>query len=564
MPIGQTLSPEDFKKRYGVPSAKQVLSADEFRQKYNYTEPISDPATPKKSFFQKLANAATGTGRFLGVEKFGQGVSTLFDKNTQQTVSDVNQQEADSQQSLINAMQKETDPVKKQRLADTLKNLYGVDYKATTSGDLNAGYDLSNREFLGSALNVATTVVGSASLPGKVPIGNKILGTGLSKGAPVAKSVLGKTVEGAVLGYASDVGQKANANQDGVFKPGFGTVTGAALPIVTKALGSLVKSTLGQTTGVKKTVIDRAVKNPTEVNNAIREFSDEGSKQRLVVKVKNAFSDYLAGRNKEFGDTLSTMTAKAPISKDVVSKSFAKEVNSFGGQIKNGSLTFGDTALSNAEQSHLKNVWKVVKSWKDVTPQGLDTLRQRIGSEMDNFSIANNGRNSVVLGNIKKSLTNALKTNIDGYGQALSTYSEKTRLVKDLAKELNTSNNAKSSTQLNSVMKLFKKDPSVIENLTKIMGEDEANKLLNEVAGATLSDWLPSGMTRQIIEGNLTLAGLYGLVTGGISIPAFVGGIASTSPKVAGQGAVLTGQAIKKGVGTAIRRASTIGASKAN
>ena len=103
--------------------------------------------------------------------------------------------------------------------------------------------------------------------------------------------------------------------------------------------------------------------------------------------------------------------------------------------------------------------------------------------EMSNFKFASNGRDSVVLGAVKQDLTQLMKDKIPGYGDLLKNYATQTQTAKDLAGELSLkSANAKPATQLGQIMKLFKKDPVVLDNLTKTMGPTEANKFLNDVS----------------------------------------------------------------------------------
>lgn len=506
------------------------------------------PSTPpQKTTGQKVANAVMGVSNFAGTTKLGQGISTIFDSTSEKTVAQRGKQDQTDQQSIINAIHAQTDPVKKQRLIDFLKRQFGQDYKSPTAEQLNPGFGLSNKEVLGSAAQTALNVVGAGAS---------------------AKTLIGKTIEGAALGYGFDKAQQATDNKPMTFAPGVGTLTGALLPLATKLIGTALKRVLGTTTGVGNKVLDRTVKNPDEVFQNMRIYNTDESKMGLVQRAKEAIGSFIEGRNTEFGSAVKGMKSSSAISKSVITDAFANEVDKFGGQVKNGVLEFGDTSLNTGEQKAISDVWGVIKSWKDVTPSGLDTLRQRIGNEMDNFKFAGNGRESVVLGNVKKALTNAMTSNIEGYGKTLSTYGEKTRLAKELVSELNQKGNAKPSTQLNSILKLFKKDPSVIKNLTKVMGEEQANKFLNQISGAVLSDLLPSSVKQQWLEGTLGASQILSVLAGTLKVGTALktGGatLATFSPKIVGTGAVLTGKAIKKGVGTGIQRTLTKIGSKTN
>jgi hypothetical protein len=136
MAIGQTISADEYKKKYGSTTPGTTLSADAFKQRYSGF-PTEEPVHIKTSFMDRLKGFG---GALISSEKtLGQGLSTVFDKTTQQTVTDTNKQDAGAQQSLVDAIKRETDPAKKDRLAQSLKTIYGTDYKATEDGDLNAG-----------------------------------------------------------------------------------------------------------------------------------------------------------------------------------------------------------------------------------------------------------------------------------------------------------------------------------------------------------------------------------------------------------------------------------------
>lgn len=403
----------------------------------------------------------------------------------------------------------------------------------------------SGKEIAGDALKIGTTLASSA-LPG-------------------ASSLLGKTIEGAAIGYASDVAQKSTDNKDNVFKPGYGTAVGASLPFVSSLIGTLTKRGVALTTGAGNEVIDRALKNPDAVGDAIKQYATTNeSKAGLVDRAKAAINDFLHVRGQEFGASVSGMTAKAPISKDVVTNEFATQIDKFGGKIKDGQLVFKDSQLTSQDTNNLKKAWSAISKWSDVTPQGMDRLRQSIGNHMEDFNIAGNSRANSVLGKVQAALKGNMEANIEGYGETLANYGKKTTLAKEVIKELNLTNGAKPSTQISSILKVFKKDPEIIEKLTTIMGKEEADGLLNDLSGAILSEWLPSGATRQALEGLGTLGGAVGVATGHVALPAVAAGAASASPRIVGTAATTIGKATQKGVGTGLRRLSAKAASKLN
>jgi hypothetical protein len=546
-PKGQTgLSFNDLKNLPPPPSGQQGLSLDQINQTPPTPDSVINNANTKQS------GVAPKIAQTLGISKFGQGIATagrVASGSINQT-GDENAQSAKDTTAVTNALHQ---LILKGVPANDLRRLQLVNYLKNTQGDQNQtqaqidpGTQLSNKEVLGSAANTALL----ATAPG-LPSGGSTLA--------------GKVAAGGALGYASDVAQSANENKQSIFKPGLGTAIGVGLPIVAKVGGAIFKTITGATTGAGKDVIQRAIDSPEQVNAAINKYAQTPeAKQQLVDSAKDSINQYLKDRNSQFGEGLSKMVASEPISKQIVLDSFAQSVDKFGGQIQDGALTFGDTALNSAEQKSVTDVFDTVKNWKDVTPQGMDTLRQRIGNEMSNFKFANNGRDSVILGGVKQDLTQLMKDKIPGYGDMLSTYGSQTQTAKDLAAELSLkSSNAKPATQLGQIMKLFKKDPVVVENLTKTMGQESANKFLNDVSGAILSSWLPQqGLVGKIAEGTAGVGAIAGLATGAVNPLTVAVGAAASSPRIVGKAAVGAGKLIQSGAGTALKKAATIAGSK--
>lgn len=220
--------------------------------------PQSDPT--HQNFLQKVGNGLTSSEQTLG-----KGLSTVFDRTTQKTVSDINQKENQGQQSIIDAIHTQTDPTKKQGLIDYLKRQFNVTYQAPTAEQLNPGFGLSNKQVLGAAGGVGLDVLAAGSYgkaasaaenTGKLVTRSQALSGLLDKAGissvvspteQVAKSTvkpalsetlktIGKktaitATEGAGTGYAYDVTQAAQQNKDNILKPGGGTWAGAALPV---------------------------------------------------------------------------------------------------------------------------------------------------------------------------------------------------------------------------------------------------------------------------------------------------------------------------------------------
>ena len=391
-------------------------------------------------------------------------------------------------------------------------------------------------------------------------------------GVPGGGSLLSKALSGAASGYAMDVGSKleqGDTNVGDIATPGAGTITGGTLPFASKLLGSLATHIAGFTAGTGADVIKQAIANPNAVGDAVSKYATTPeAKQTLVDKAKAAISSFIQDKQEEYGNSLNKLSGATNLQEgqQSVVSSFKENVAKFGGSVSDeGTLTFKNSTLTATDQDALKSGLKVIQSWDDTSVKGLDGLRQAIKNHMDEFSLNGNSRANVVLGNVVDDLKSNLSKNVPGYSDMLRTYSEKSQTTKELVKELGLGGNAKPSTQLNNVMRIFQKDQSLRDKLTKVMGEDGSKQFLNELSGAVLSDWLPQGKLMPLLRGGAEVGAAGAAAAAGgapMAIPTAIAGLAAASPRIVGTVARVAGKAKQKGLGTAATRIASEIASK--
>lgn len=532
------------------------------------------PQSLADSVWGSIMNAGKTVGNFLTSSEqafgtdVGQGLA-LGSKdysNAQNSQSNLQDMISKTQQTIAQMKKEGKDTSHLEAVLNQVSPGAGNSLLQSTAPDIA---NKSNTQILGDAGGVLLDTLSAGSYGGLTngladTATKKIAQLGLNskKIAPIIKTAV-KATEGAALGYGYDVANNAQSGETNgsIFTPKAGTVIGASLPFLSALTGALSKEVLGATTGVGKNVIQRAIDNPDAVSQAVKKFgSTPEAKQSLVDRAKAAISDYLHRRNEEYGSNINNLTSKSNFQgKGDVLASFEKNVGQFGGSIKNGELSFTDSTLTNTDQNNLKQAFNTINNWKNTSVKGMDNLRQAIGNLMDEFSLTGNTRANVVLGNVKDDLVKSVENNANGYKKILSQYSQKTQTVRNLLKELQLSGQAKPSTQLNNVLKIFKKDPSVIATVKKTMGEKDAEKFLNDISGAVLSDWIPTGKMGNTIRTLLDVGGAGAAVATGHPLIAAgtVGALGAASPKIAGKAATTAGKLLQKDVGTAARRIVT-------
>lgn len=518
---------------------------NDFKKKYEgeTLKPIEAPK--EKGLLRSVGDFFTSSEQALGKSL---GDAAAYVTGTGKKIDKVNQDLLETANKTMELARNEKNPERKKVLEEQAK--FAAQQSGSNYSNVIPSVKKTTGQILGEGLGVATDVL-SAGKYGKAALGGKVL-----------PRVAQTAVEGAIQGYGLDVSQKLQKGQaSNSFTPGVGTTVGAISPFASSLVGSLSKKVAGKLSGTGTEVIQRAIENPNAVGEAIQKYAKSPeTQQELVTKAEEALHVFTNQRNKEYSQALNSLVIKNPVPKNLVRDSFLESAQKFGGSLnEKGEIVFGDSALTKADKTNLTDAWDSIRNWKDITPKGLDTLRQNIQNHMKDFKVAGNPRANVVLGAVNNTLKSALKESMPGYGEMLSSYGSKAEAATEFAKEFQIAGNAKDSTKLKNLMKIFKKDPTAMKSLEEIMGKKGATNFLNEVSGAILSNWTSPGRLQNIIQGGGQVVAAGGSLLAGHPIGAVLAGtaFAGSSPRVVGKTATVLSKGIKKGVGTATRRLLT-------
>lgn len=156
----------------------------------------------KKGILQKA-------GSFLGIEKFGQGLATAGRVMSGSVGRDIDRQNQNTEQvsKVLYAAKQEKDPMRRRKLLEIAQSMGN---SVPSASEIDPGLNLSNKEIIGSAANVALNVAtpgafkgGKAAILGK----NAALGAGFGVASGLEKNrsvggIVGSAVGGAVIGTA--------------------------------------------------------------------------------------------------------------------------------------------------------------------------------------------------------------------------------------------------------------------------------------------------------------------------------------------------------------------------
>lgn len=563
-----------FGVKYDVPSYVKAVANNYLTYKNQNTSPtdLSSPTTPPASstsptidntqpptdqnpdLINKIGNVTDKATGLFGMNPLLKGLGQTISNTTGGTdaIEQANEQTRKISQSLIDKIKQDKltgkDTSKLETALSSLKE-YGANGEITDLGTQG----ITTKDVVGSAISTAATF-----LPG----------------ASAGASLLTKVLAGGATGYALDVGnnlQNKNKTLGQDFTPGLGTAVGAILPFAGTLISSLTKKIAGFTSGTGEEVIQRAIDNPDAVGDAVSNYAkNPEQKQDLVDRALTAVQSFVKQKGKEFGEAIDNMAVKegSQISKQPVLDSLKNSFEDFGISEKGGQLDFANSSLTKEAESTLKQVFDKINNWKDETPAGLDSLRQYLKGEMGNYKVQGSSKVDAILNDAMKGIRTHLSENIPGYSNTLQNFSEKSQTTSELLKELGLGGVAKPSTKLANILKIFKKDPSVLDNLYKVMGKKEAETFLNDVAGSILSEWIPAGK----IGGAMRAAGELGLGVGahalGLGAAPAIGavgaGAALASPRVVGAAARAASSRVAGAAGTAIERGLTSESSQFN
>ena len=231
------------------------------------------------------------------------------------------------------------------------------------------------------------------------------------------------------------------------------------------------------------------------------------------------------------------------ISKDKTVLNFDDVINSYDKVVADN--TFNGVPRSKTAAKALQNVQDELAEWmvKDPeifhTPEGLDTLKQRIGDLVDWKTKGNKENRALeaMYNNIKGVIEDQAPT----YAKTMQDYSEASKSIKEVEKSLSLGNNAMADTALRKLTSVMRNNVNTNYGSRGAAAEAlqtaSGKPLLPAIAGQSMNAWTPRG-----IQSLGTHAAVTGLA-GGLLSPAAVGTLPLQSPRLVGEGAYYAGKA---------------------
>lgn len=540
--------------------------------------PAPAPAPSFTDTLKSVGNAVTSSEQTLG-----KGLSTVNSAHPQEIL---NNTAADTKNvaDVIAKIHLQTDPARKQHLIDFLKSTYGQDFKDTTAGDINPGFDLSNKQVIGAAAGTALDAASFGSygeaakgaetgqLLTKVPktveeiAAAKAAAEGMSTGQKFTKVI--KTVgKGAAQGYGYDVAGNLQADKTDFLKPGAGTAVGAGIPLAVEAVKGagfiakeVAKHTASALSGVPKDAIEEAFKNPDAVQVAIRTAAQdgEGAAQKVYQNAVDALDTLKTARSSAYEENLAKVpgVADKPMGTAGVKTVFTTTMKDFGATGGGRSIDFTNVALDDVHLNKLDKLQTRIYGWTDTTPTGLNRLRQVIDSyKLGGINLGSSEKkfNSIVTA-LRSNLSEYVGSRVPQIAEMNKRYAAESEVIDNITKQLKL-NSADPNTALRKLLNVFNPKSQVYRPVVEQLGEKGAHDLMADIAGLTMSKWTPDGIAKYLD----TALGAGALLHPAL-IPEAIPVAAMSSPRIVGETVTAAGKiANNKTAQAAGRAAKTIG-----
>ena len=361
-------------------------------------------------------------------------------------------------------------------------------------------------------------------------------GQGLQQDQSFGKT-LGQTAQGALLGGVL-----------GGAIPGVGALAGKVIKPAVNFAGKVGSGALGLSTGVGSGAFETLVKNTPETIRYARQAAREGvesiqnkaleASRTGLREIKKAASDEYVGRLSEIAKN------QTPLDNQLqeIRKSVLDSLQSKGVKLKEGkklnNLNFERTRLGR-NGDVVEGAFNELMNWKDATPKGLDELKKNIDDWRDVFSNTEKGTPAYkAVDEMFRSVRGTLETNVPGYKEMTSRWSQLAELTSEIEDALSLKNSAKTDTTIRKLTSTLKRDNELRKAMLQKVQEASGEDIESMLSGAALSSWTPRGL-QGVASGLLGPTGVTLSVINPSNIPALLVYLGASSPRLLAEGIAL-------------------------
>ena len=319
----------------------------------------------------------------------------------------------------------------------------------------------------------------------------------------------------------------------------------AVLPVAGGAANagvSVGKNLLGMTTGVGPESVAQAFKSGLGNKKAFWDnLSGKSDMTEVLDVAKQNIQNMGAQKSASYRSGMVDIKGdKSILNFDNIDKAVANGVSNvmYKGQVKNA---------KGAEV--LKAIQDEIATWKSLdpkefhTPEGLDALKQKIGSIVEGVGFEEKTARTAANG-IYHAIKNEITAQAPTYAKVMQGYSESSDLIKEIERALSLPNNSGRGTADTAMRKLQSLSRNNVQtnygnrlDLAKTLEQQGGNEIMPAIAGQSMNSWTSRGLAGR--AENLATLGAAGLTTN----PWLLGALPFQSPKAVGGALYGIGQA---------------------
>lgn len=304
------------------------------------------------------------------------------------------------------------------------------------------------------------------------------------------------------------------------------------------------KQVIGKTTGTSADTLSTAYEaGKTGGTSFLQNLTKKEELPKVVETAKSALSTMKQNKNQEY------RSGMIDVSKDKSVLDFADIDNALADAGAYG--TYKGQQINKSAVGAVQKARQAVTQWKKLnpteyhTPEGMDALKQKIGSILDEVPYEQSQARSAIE-KIYNATKETVKKQAPTYADVMKDYAEASDLIREIEKGLSLKDKTSIDTSLRKLQSVTRNNAQTNygqrANLVKALEQAGGQDIMPALAGQALSEWFPRGAT-----GALEAAG------GGIAavanpaiIPNLVAAAPFASPRVMGATAYGAGKVAGK------------------
>jgi len=315
------------------------------------------------------------------------------------------------------------------------------------------------------------------------------------------------------------------------------------LAAATRGIGTIVPQVLGTTTGAGGEAIRQAFEAGRAGGERGRMFRENISgavpQENVLTAAKQNLSVLRNVKSNQYRSGMVDISKdKTQLSFDGIDKALSKAENRT--KFKN-EITDAAAFDRVTEAKSIIDRWKALDPAEYHTPEGMDALKQSIGSILEGLDPKTNAYNTV--NDIYGSVKNEIVKQAPVYANVMSDYTKATDQIREVEKALSLGNKASADTAMRKLQSLMRDNVQTNYgqrvSLAKELERRGGQMMMPGIAGQALQSFVPRGMS-QVTGGGLTgYLGFQGM------LPQAAATASLSSPRLMGEAAYGAGLAAR-------------------